>query len=361
MCRLLSMSEKQPALQRKMMDKAKLFSPDEVANIADASRRMRVTVDAFNQAMNTEDFDTGREIAEFVLGNEIPNRLFKIGFQWHCLNWLTNYYRNSYVQSGEDSPEADAALRHLLNTAWKYKWVVPKLPYDTTVSREEIAQANQAMRQLYDDFQCSRESVEKALTEQSILMGDVAAAREHFALWQAAEADDLSDCPACEQDSLVQYYHFIGDYAQVLSCAEPILSGELSCAEVPHITYQYVVDALIRTGRPEQAEELLEEAFALITESDEDNVRLLPPLILAASQLGRLDWAEDWLDEYSDDIFATISNNDLPYFDYITCIVPLKDDALENAQQVAQELDQRNGNSYYQDKLTLLFQKTMLH
>ena len=147
----------------------------------------------------------------------------------------------------------------------------------------------------------------------------------------------------------------------MLSCAEPILSGELSCAEVPHITYQYVVDALIRTGRPEQAEELLEEAFALITESDEDNVRLLPPLILAASQLGRLDWAEDWLDEYSDDIFATISNNDLPYFDYITCIVPLKDDALENAQQVAQELDQRNGNSYYQDKMTLLFQKTMLH
>ena len=64
MCRLLSMSEKQPALQRKMMDKAKPFSPDEVANIADASRRMRVTVDAFNQAMNAEDFDTGREIAE---------------------------------------------------------------------------------------------------------------------------------------------------------------------------------------------------------------------------------------------------------------------------------------------------------
>ena len=73
------------------MDKAKPFSPDEVANIADASRRMRVTVDAFNQAMNTEDFDTGREIAEFVLGDEMPNRLFKIGFQWHCLNWLTNY------------------------------------------------------------------------------------------------------------------------------------------------------------------------------------------------------------------------------------------------------------------------------
>lgn len=343
------------------MSESKKFSVAAMKQITDNRECMHLAVEAFNQAMETQDYDTVREVAEFVLGDEVPNADFGAGFQLHCLNWLTHHYRLRYADSADDSPEEETALHGLLSVVWKWKWIVSKLPWDINLSREEMAQANDAMRELYTDLQFSLEAVEKTLTEQSIILGDVDAAREHFVLWQSLESDDGGDCAACERDALVQYHHFIGEYEQVLNLAQPIMAGDLTCSEVPHITYQYVVDALIRLGKHDDAVAILYEAIDLLTTSSEENISLLPPLILAAVQLGKRDWAMDLLDEYNDAILNISANNRLYYLQYLMCCAPFNDEALTAAQEVAAQFDERNGNSFYQDKLALLFQKAVVH
>lgn len=333
----------------------------DIENTVDCRERMHLAVEAFNRAMESEDYETAREISEYVIGSGLPNRLFGTGFQLHCLNWLAHYYRTAYAESQDGSAEEQAAFHGLMNSLWRFKWVVANLPYDAVASREDIERANRDIREWYAHFKISPESVEKALTEQSITMGDAQAAQKHYSLWQQSEADGNSDCAACKQNTLILYHHFTGDYAQVLELARPILNGKLGCTEVPHITYPHIIDAQIRLGHTQEAEALLHEAAALITASHPDNIRLMPFLILAAERLGKRSHAIDWLEEYGSEIIRFGVNNRLYYLYYLMCCIPYNEDALTAAQEVAQQFDGRNGNSYYQDMLALQFEKAAIH
>lgn len=337
------------------------FTLQDIAQTWENRERMRKAVETFNHAMETQNYDVAREVAEFVLGDEEPNADFGAGFQLHCLRWLTNHYRIRFSESEDDSEEERVAMEGLMSALWKHKWIMSKLPWDIGMTREEIAEANDYMREIYSDYEFSQESVEKTLTEQSISMGDAEAARAHFAAWQDLEADDGSDCPACVQDTLVRYYHFIGDYERALDCAAPILSGDLTCGEVPHVTYEYIVGSLYRLGRHDEARAILEQAIDLITQSSEENIRLLPMLIFYQTQLGLKQEASELLDEYGDAIVNFGANNRLYYLEYLTCVAPFNDEALTAAQEVAQQFDERNGNTYYQDVLALMFGSAVVH
>lgn len=337
------------------------FTLNDIDQTWENRERMRKAVETYNYAMEAQNYDLAREVSEYVLGDENANADFGAGFQLHCLRWLTHHYRTRFAESEDDSVEEKIAMEGLMSALWKHKWIVSKLAWDIGITREEIRDANEYMREIYQDYEFSQESVEKTLTEQSISMGDAEAAREHFAAWQSMEADEGSDCPACEQDTLVRYYHFIGDYERALDCAAPILSGDLTCGEVPHITYEYIVGSLYRLGRHDEARAILKQAVELILDSAGENIRLLPMLIFYQTQLGMKQEASELLDEYGDAIVNFGANNRLYYLKYLISVAPFNGEALTSAQNVAKQFDERNGNSYYQDILALQFQKAVIH
>ena len=60
-------------------------------------------------------------------------------------------------------------------------------------------------------------------------------------------------------------------------------------------------------------------------------------------------------------IFAASQTDILTYWHYLLAIIPQNDEALANAREIAKDIDQRNGNSYYQTQLDWLFGETTIH
>lgn len=327
----------------------------------DFSERQSRAIKLFNQAMEENDHATAIDVAEFVIGDECMKDEFAAGFQMHCLGWLVRHHRQLYSETEDGSVEEDFYLEKLFEILWKFKWVIAHLPYDINMNRDEMQDANELMSLFYEHFELAQSAVAKTLMHQSLKMGDVQAAKQHFEMWQSGKHDLSNDCDACEQHSLVEYHHFIGDYAAVIELAKPILSGAMHCGEVPHATYQFVIDSLIRLNQTDKAHELLLQAIDLITEDIDEHLSLLAPLIYLCSRVGQPNVAKDLLDEYNDDILELAHNNRLYYLDYLIAVAPFNDEGLVEAQKVATQFDERNGNSFYQDKLALMFGKMRVH
>lgn len=343
-----------------MMMKPSQFIAAQFAPL-DCRERQSLAIEQFNQAMQNDDTATAIDLSEFVVGDEQLNATFSLGFQWHCLTWLARHYHQQYSQTPDNSPEEDLYLEKLFDVLWKFKWVIARLPYDINMTLAEIQQANELMTSFYEHFDFGASALAKTLMHQNLHMGDVQAAKQHFEAWQAGSNDMGSDCPACEQDSLVAYHHFIGDYARVVELAQPILSGEMRCGEVPHITYQWVIDSLIRLNQTEKAREILLQAIDLITDEIDVHLPLLAPLIALCSRVDEKHTAQALLDEYNDELLDLSHNNRLYYLHYLLAVAPFNDEGLREAEQVAKQFDERNGNSFYQDQLALKFGTTWLH
>lgn len=338
------------------------FSIEQFNQIDNLQERQRATIDQFNDAMEREDSEVAKIIAHYVLDdNDISNALFSRGWQMHCLNWLTAIYLNEWRESEDGSEAEEASLEEVLHCLWKYKWLVGSLPTDLGESREDMAQAVKHMADLYKEFRFNRGMVDKALLEQAMLMGDFQAAKKHFQKWRKAKSDEMTDCEACETNTLVSYYHFIGDFQQAVLVAEPILSGEQHCGEIPHLTYFPAISSLIQLGKLDLARDYLQEAIELITEAGESFLHELSKLIQLVNQLNDREWAESLLDDWSEPIVDAIQNNRFDYLQYLLAVSPLNQEALSAAQTLAKEFDERNGNRYYQNQLALMFTPPTIH
>lgn len=334
-----------------------------LADLSDYDERQRFAVDAMSTALDEGDADTARSLAEVVVGGDEPDVCFTYGFQMYCLDWLTHHYGHRYSASEDGSGEEEVSLKGLLDCLWKYKWIVSKLPCDIALSKQDIEDANDVMREQYGNVGFSMAALHQTLMHQSIYLGDEALAKVHFKLWQELEREEneMGDCEACQQSSLVDYYHFTGDYARAVSAAEPIVSGAMQCAEVPHVVYYPIIDSLIRLQRNEEAQRLLDKALAHITAEGERFVGLLPQLIQLKHSLGKSHEAEELLDEYSETIVLHCQNRPFVYLQYLIAVAPFNTEALAVAQQLAADFDQRNGNTYYQSRLAWWFRADTVH
>ena len=337
------------------------FNPSEILKIDDLRERQKTSIQQFNQAMEERDYNTVAQICEHVIGEETRQAGYGYDWQMHCLKWLTHWYQFQFSETPNDSPEEDQVFERVMGCLWRFKWLVGDLPRDLNASQENIQEANQEMQQWYERYKFSPSMLHKSLMEQNMLMGNVDAVREHYQKWQDNEHDGMNDCPACEQSTQIRYYHFIRDYNQVLELAKPILAGELTCAEVPHVCYYYIIHSLIQTNQPERARHLLDHAIEHLDQERQEYIHLIPQLIQLYYPLGDPDTAEELINEYNDDIFAASQTDILTYWQYLLAIIPQNEDALESARDIAKDIDQRNGNSYYQTQLDWLFGEATIH
>lgn len=297
--------------------------------------------------INDNNYDSFIEIGRYVIDNDIPNRKFSPELRMKVLyNLIERTIDRIQDVADNDEDEMNYYFGEFYDLLWYFKWVLPDLPEMVNLEKEMIFSANDIMKHHYSTMNFSLAMYHKTLMLQNIVMGDVELAKENFSLWQQLEDDGMSDCPACELAEEINYFAFIGDYEKVVEISQPILSGKMTCAEVPHIVYGSILKSMVKLGKLEDAKKYLPKAVEVLKD-DKQFIKHIPDLIEVAVKLNDIDYARE-LAEANEEYILT-STEDLIALKYFIATAAFKEDSYDRALTGAKLFDERNGNSYYTD------------
>ena len=292
--------------------------------------------DAIRDAVEAENFEFAAQICDFVLNDDFEK--FGAVLRTRALLWLTDYIAQNLKES--EYPNFD----DFTDCLWKFKWIVSGVAKSSIIEKELIDETNEAMLFYYERLEFSPASYYKALMNQNIDMGDAREARSNYELWKKLAKDDMGDCEACEASDEIAYLNFAGEHEAALELAAPILSGELTCSEVPHITYVPILFSMVALGRIEEATALLPKAAAMI-ESDPRFINQIAPLIEIAVRLGEHETALSLARKHSHAILD--SNDDLNDLRFFIAVSVFGDEGdYKTALELAGKFDARNQNFY---------------
>jgi hypothetical protein len=164
------------------------------------------------------------------------------------------------VARADAEPERFAMHRLL----WMYKWVLDAAPDYPTIGRAQITDMLADMQRRYRAAGAGLHPVHQVAREVFRVMGDMKAAKAAHTRVLRLRREALSNCPACEQHAQVKFYLETGRTAQAFKKAEPLVSGRMGCAEVPHTTYSHLLLPLLRAGDPETAAEYHRKGTTMI-------------------------------------------------------------------------------------------------
>ena len=298
--------------------------------------------DAIKGAIEAENFDFAAQICDFVLNEEFEK--FGAVLRTRVLLWLTDYIAQNLKES--EYPN----FGDFTDCLWKFKWIVSGVAKSSVIEKELIDEVNEAMLFYYESIEgLSLSRYYNALTNQNIDMGESKEAKANYKMWKKLAKDDMADCEACEASGEIAYLNFAGEHAAALELAAPILSGELTCAEVPHTTYAPILFSMIKTGKIEEAKTLLPKAAATI-ESNPRVINEIAPLIEIAVRLDERETALNLARKHSAAILDGNDDlNDLRFFIAVSAFGDEND--YKTALELAGKFDARNGNTYYSDYL----------
>ena len=297
--------------------------------------------DAIRDAVEAENFEFAAQICDFVLNDDFEK--FGAFLRTRALLWLTNYIAQNLKES--EYPN----FGDFTDCLWKFKWIVSGIAKSSAIEKELIDETNEAMLFYYERLELSLAAYYKALMNQNIDMGDAREAKTNYELWKKLAKDDMADCEACETSDEIAYLNFAGEHAAALKLAAPILSGELTCSEVPHITYAPILFSMIALGRTWEAKTLLPKAAATI-ESNPRVINQIAPLIEIAVRLDERETALSLARKHSAAILDGNDDlNDLRFFIAVSAFGDEND--YKVAVEIAGKFDARNGNTYYSDYL----------
>jgi hypothetical protein len=218
---------------------AKLALLEEAIRRADAQQLTRVSFALRKDLLRTATFTGAKEKAI-------------VAFTWR----LAQCDRHP-----EEFPEEDVL--------WEYKWIIDSTTDFPQISRQQIDDMLADMERRYDRTGRGKRAVYKLRCNTARAMGLVEEAREAQRLWREAPIGRGNDCTACERNGQVEYLLFAGKEERALELAEPILQGQMKCAEVPHETYGAVLMPLLRQGRLDEATQYHVLGYRLVSTNAE--------------------------------------------------------------------------------------------
>jgi len=287
------------------------------------------------------------QICDFVLNEEFEK--FGAVLRTRALMWLTNYIAQNLKES--EYPN----FNDFTDCLWKFKWIVSGVAKSSMIEKELIDEVNEAMLFYYERLELSLAAYYKALMNQNIDIGDAREAKANYELWKKLAKDDMNDCEACEASGEIAYLCFAGEHDAALKLAEPLLSGELSCSEVPHITYAPILFSMIALGRTWEAKTLLPKAAATI-ESNPRVINQIAPLIEIAVRLDERETALSLARKHSRAILD--GNDDLNDLQFFIAVSAFGDESdYKTALELAGRFDARNQNFYYADYLSKFYEE----
>ncbi len=152
---------------------------------------------------------------------------------------------------------------------WEYKWVLDNVAAYPTISKQKIYELLEDMKRRYTKNGYNLRPYYKLYCNISMEMGEKEKAIHYYELMQKEKPDFNSDCKACDKNFEVDYYIFLKEYEKAISTAKPILDGKMKCAEIPHFTYSYLLFPLHTLGKHEEAMEIQQKGYRLISQSKE--------------------------------------------------------------------------------------------
>ncbi|WP_431091035.1 hypothetical protein [Paenibacillus sp. 8b26] len=213
---------------------AKLAILEEAARLADASGLKEIA------------YEVRGEIVDCAIFNGYPLKAL-IAFSWQL---------GQFDQNPEEY-EPDELL-------WNYKWILGKVCSFPNIPKTQVEDLVEDMRKRYAEYGYNERPYHYYKFRIAMDMGRLEEARQHLDTFRSIERDSMSDCEACEQSQIVRFYYLAGEDEQVLVVAKPILSGRMTCAEVPHVTLSQLLLPLYRQGEVDKAKENHRKGYRLI-------------------------------------------------------------------------------------------------
>ncbi|MFJ9940951.1 tetratricopeptide repeat protein [Streptomyces erythrochromogenes] len=136
---------------------------------------------------------------------------------------------------------------------WQFKWVATAIADSPGIPLTSATGWLEEMERRYRLAGYSQRPVRDAELWLAHATGDDERAERAFRSWLAAERDDMSDCQACELGGQGHYAVLQGNDAEALELWQPVLTGELVCAEEPHRVLASSLLPLLRLGRTDEA------------------------------------------------------------------------------------------------------------
>jgi pentatricopeptide repeat protein len=150
---------------------------------------------------------------------------------------------------------------------WEYKWIITNIDSFPEVPMDKIEELFNDMKLRYEQDDASLRpyfSLKCALYQR---IGNTKLAEEYFNKWVWAKTDDLSDCPACDMDSQIDYYIYRKDLDKAYELFNQMLARKIKCAEVPHVTYSKFLIPLVKSGKYDEAITFHEKGYKLISKN----------------------------------------------------------------------------------------------
>jgi tetratricopeptide (TPR) repeat protein len=119
---------------------------------------------------------------------------------------------------------------------WKYKQYVEHIDKTPFVTLEEWDELFAEITERFTKEGFSLRPIHQYRAIAYRRRGEHKKAKEAFASFETAERDDLSDCPACEANASIDFYRE-SNPSEAERLTKEILSGDLTCGCVPHLTY----------------------------------------------------------------------------------------------------------------------------
>jgi tetratricopeptide (TPR) repeat protein len=125
---------------------------------------------------------------------------------------------------------------------WKYKWAIDHALDFPQISLEKI-------NELFEDLKSRSSANEKSRSITTLRMtmwricNEPAKLVEAVQNFQKSIRDSNSDCAACLADLELQALLYLGRDEEAIQKAQPIITGKLTCAEIPHYTYGHILCA----------------------------------------------------------------------------------------------------------------------
>lgn len=150
-----------------------------------------------------------------------------------------------------DAAAFDRQSRHSL--FWYFKWATSGMVSFPEVSLAAIEGWLGEMESRYRQAGHSARPVHMGRHRLARAIGDGPAAEREFAAWLDAPRDEMADCNACEAGDQGWWHAFNDRDEQALELWQPVLGGELKCAEEPHRVLSHSLLPLLRLGRTDEA------------------------------------------------------------------------------------------------------------
>lgn len=147
---------------------------------------------------------------------------------------------------------------------WSYKWILDRVSCFPDIPLAQIDQLLEDMRTRYKQHGYSERTYFFYKSVNLLQQGNVKEAGQYMERFRGMDEDLMSDCTACEQNRLVEYAAAAGDDEETLKVAKPIISGKMTCGEVPHVTISKVLMPLYRLDKLDEATKQQIKGYKLI-------------------------------------------------------------------------------------------------